>query len=113
MERQTITVRSAPDRRRYELVDSTVVIGAAHYLVHGDDGAERVFHHTTVSEDYSGRGLASTLVQQALDDTLAAGIAVVAVCPYVRAWLRKHPDYQQRTAAVRPEHLSAVDNIQL
>lgn len=51
-------------------------------------------------------------MQQALDDTLAAGIAVVSVCPYIKACLRKHPDCQQRTAAVRPEHVAAVENAQ-
>jgi predicted GNAT family acetyltransferase len=113
LEPETITVRNAPDRRRYELLDRTAVIGKAHYLAHdGGNGPERIFYHTTVSEDYSGQGLASRLVQQALDDTLAAGIAVVPVCPYIKAWLRKHPDYQQRTAAVRPEHLAAVENAQ-
>jgi hypothetical protein len=56
---ETITVRNAPDRRRYELIDRTAVIGKAHYLAHdGGNGPERIFYHTTVSEDYSGQGLA-------------------------------------------------------
>jgi predicted GNAT family acetyltransferase len=107
----TITVRNAPQRRRYELLDGGAVIGKAHYLPHdGGKGPERIFYHTTVSEDYAGQGLAARLVQDALDDTLAAGIAVVPVCPYVKAWLRKHPDYQPRMTAVHPEHLAAVEN---
>lgn len=107
----TITVRNAPERRRYELLDGDAVIGKAHYLPHnGAKGPERIFYHTAVSEDYAGQGLAARLVQDALDDTLAAGIAVVPVCPYVRAWLRKHPDYRQRTATARPEHLAAVEH---
>jgi predicted GNAT family acetyltransferase len=107
----TITVRNAPQRRRYELLDGGAVIGKAHYLPHdGGKGPERIFYHTTVSEDYAGQGLAARLVQDALDDTLAAGIAVVPVCPYVKVWLRKHPDYQPRMTAVHPEHLAAVEN---
>ena len=110
-DKATITVRHAPERRRYELLDGDTVIGKAHYLPHdGPKGAERIFHHTTVSGDYAGQGLAARLVQEALDDTLAAAIAVVPVCPYVRTWLRKHPDYRQRTATVRPEHLAAVEH---
>jgi predicted GNAT family acetyltransferase len=109
----TISIRNAPERRRFELVDGAAVIGNAHYLPHdGGDGPERIFYHTTVSEDYSGQGLASRLVQQALDDTLAAGIAVVPVCPYVKAWLGRHQDYQRRMTAVRPEHVAAVENAQ-
>lgn len=112
MEQQsTLTVRSAPERRRYELLDGDTVIGKAHYLPYdGGQGLERIFYHTTVSEDYAGQGLAGRLVQDALDDTLDAGIGVVPVCPYVKLWLRKHPDYQERAAAVRPEHLAALEN---
>ncbi|MDP9696910.1 UNVERIFIED_ORG: putative GNAT family acetyltransferase [Arthrobacter globiformis] len=112
MENQaTITVRNAPQRHRYEILDGDAVIGKAHYLPHnGSNGPERIFYHTTVSEDYAGQGLAARLVQDALDDTLAAGIAVVPVCPYVKVWLRKHPDYQPRMTAVHPEHLAAVEN---
>jgi predicted GNAT family acetyltransferase len=107
----TITVRNAPQRRRYELLDGGAVIGKAHYLPHdGGTGPERIFYHTTVSEDYAGQGLAARLVQDALDDTLAAGIAVVPVCPYVKVWLRKHPDYQPRMTAVHAEHIAAVEN---
>lgn len=112
MENQaTITVRNAPQRHRYEILDGDAVIGKAHYLPHnGSNGPERIFYHTTVSEDYAGQGLAARLVQDALDDTLAAGIAVVPVCPYVKVWLRKHPDYQPRMTPVHPEHLAAVEN---
>ena len=107
----TITVRNAPERRRYEVLDGDRVIGKAHYLPHdGPKGPERIFYHTTVSEDYAGQGLAARLVQEALGDTLAAGVAVVPVCPYVKAWLRKHPDYQPRMTAVHPEHLTAVEH---
>lgn len=107
----TVTVRHAPERHRYELVDGDAVIGKAHYVPHeGRKGPERIFHHTTVSEDYAGQGLAARLVQEALDDTLAAGTAVVPLCPYVKVWLGKHPDYQERMAAIRPEHLAAVQN---
>lgn len=106
----TVTVRNAPEcRRRYEILDADAVFGKAHYLPHnGPKGPERIFYDTTVSKDYAGQGLAARLVQEALDGILAAGIAVVPVCPYVRTWLRKHPDCRQHI--VRPEHLAAVEH---
>ena len=114
MEQQTtLTVQNAPQRRRYELRDGDTVIGKAHYLPYdGGQGPERIFYHTTVSENYAGQGLAARLVQEALDDTLDAGIGVVPVCPYVKLWLGKHPDYQQRATPVHPEHLAALENAQ-
>jgi predicted GNAT family acetyltransferase len=106
----SFTVRNAPERRRYEILDGDAVVGKAHYLPHdGAKGPERIFFHTTVSQDYAGQGLAARLVQEALDDTFAAGVAVVPVCPYVKVWLRKHPDYRARVSAVHPEHLAAVE----
>jgi predicted GNAT family acetyltransferase len=105
----TITVRPNAERHRYELVDGDKVIGKAHWLpFEGSTGPERIFFHTTVKEDYSGQGLAGRLAGYSLDDTIAAGLAVVTVCPYFKSYVEKHPEYQPNTVPVRPQHLQAV-----
>ena len=54
--------------------------GKAHYLDRpGEDGAERVFHHTVVDEAYGGRGLAGILVDKALADAAAQNLTVIPV----------------------------------
>lgn len=104
-----ITVRNAPHRYRYELVDDGRVIGVAEYRPFGTAaGPQRILYHTAVDEAYAGQGLGGRLARFALDDTLAAGLTPVVVCPYIQAWLRRHPDYDGRLAPVRPEHLAAV-----
>lgn len=109
MNTSAITVRNNPDRHRYELLDGETVIGSAHWVpFEGADGPQRIFYHTTVDDAYGGQGLASKLAREALDDTIAAGLPVVPVCPYIKKWLRTHPDQQQHTVPVRPEHLAAV-----
>ena len=110
MEHETaFTVRNNPDRRRYELLDGDTVIGKAHCVPFDDAaGPQRIFYHTTVEDAYGGRGLGSQLAREALDDTIATGLAIVPVCPYIKAWLRKHPEYQPHAVAVHPEHLAAV-----
>ncbi|GAA1772209.1 GNAT family N-acetyltransferase [Kocuria aegyptia] len=109
MDTSAVTVRNHPDRQRYELLDGETVIGAADWVpFEGADGPQRIFYHTTVDDAYGGQGLASVLARRALDDTVGAGLVVVPVCPYIKTWLRKHPDHQQHTAPVRPEHLAAV-----
>lgn len=109
MDTSAISVRNNPGRQRYELLDGETVIGAAHWVPFEDaDGPQRIFYHTTVDDAYAGQGLASVLARRALDDTVDAGLPVVPVCPYIKAWLRKHPDHQQHTVPVRPEHLAAV-----
>lgn len=47
--------------------------------------------HTEVPTALRGRGLAEQLVKAALERGRADGLRIVAICPYVRAYLRKHP----------------------
>ncbi|WP_298589579.1 GNAT family N-acetyltransferase [uncultured Kocuria sp.] len=109
MNTSAITVRNNPDRHRYELLDGETVIGSAHWVpFEGADGPQRIFYHTSVDDAYGGQGPASRLAREALDDTIAAGLPVVPVCPYIKKWLRTHPDQQQHAVPVRPEHLAAV-----
>lgn len=94
---------------RYALVDREsdgAVIGEESYV---DVGDERVLFHTSVSDEYGGQGLASRLVSEVVDDLVAHGMTIVPVCPYVKAWLPKHPEYADHVVAVRPEHLRAID----
>ena len=46
-----------------------------------------------INEEYGGRGLAGKLAAQALDETVAAGLTIVPVCPYIKKYLGKHPGY--------------------
>lgn len=54
--------------------------------------------HTEVPPELQGRGLAGALVQTALDAARAAGDRVVPECPYVQAFLKRHPEYQSLVA---------------
>lgn len=49
--------------------------------------AERIIFHTEVGEEFAGRGLAELLAQQALADSISAGLTVVPVCPYLARYL--------------------------
>jgi predicted GNAT family acetyltransferase len=50
--------------------------------------------HTEVPEAFRGRGVGAALVKGALESARASGFRVVAVCPFVRAYLLKHPGEQ-------------------
>lgn len=105
----TITVRQNSSRHRYELLDGDKVIGKAHWLLFERDASPaRIFFHTTVDDDYAGQGLAGKLARFALEDTIAEGLKVVPVCPYIKVYLRKHPEFQQHAIPVSPEHIAAV-----
>ncbi|WP_059014436.1 GNAT family N-acetyltransferase [Mycobacterium sp. M26] len=58
-----------------------------------DRDNQRIFHHTEVADAYEGRGLATILITDALAQTRAAGLRIVAVCPMVAAFVDKHREY--------------------
>jgi predicted GNAT family acetyltransferase len=70
-----------------------------------DRGDQRVFYHTEVDDRFGGRGLATILVHEALEATRVDGKRVVAVCPMVAAFLRKHPEFSDIADPVTPEIL--------
>ena len=71
-----------------------------------EDGAvQRIFPHTEVKDEFGGHGLASTLVREALDLTVADGVAIVPVCPYVKSWIEKHEGYTEHVVKPTPDHL--------
>jgi predicted GNAT family acetyltransferase len=37
------------------------------------------------------------MVRQVLDRLRAGGLTVTVLCPFVNAWVRRHPDYQDLT----------------
>ncbi|WP_344255044.1 GNAT family N-acetyltransferase [Terrabacter carboxydivorans] len=99
---------------RFELRERGEVIGIASYaVVAGDasDGADRVvFFHTEVRPDHEGQGLAARLASTALDATVASGRSIVALCPYVKAYLGRHPEpYAGHVLAPTPADLEAAD----
>ncbi|MET4145591.1 GNAT family N-acetyltransferase [Arthrobacter sp. UYCo732] len=62
------------------------MIGKAWYKAYGGHGSvERIFYHTVINVEYAGQGLAGRLAKVALDETLAAGLRIVPVCPFTRA----------------------------
>src|SRR5579884_3154139 len=70
-----------------------------------DRDNQRVFYHTEVADEFEGRGLASILVADALEATRADGKRVVAVCPMVDAFIKKHPEFSDITDKATPEIL--------
>jgi predicted GNAT family acetyltransferase len=96
-----VEVRDNPDRRRYEVLVDGVVAGHVRYR---REPGRITFIHTTVEPEFKGQGVGSVLVRGALDDVRAAGgVDVVPVCPFVRAWLGRHPEYGDLVVPVPAE----------
>ena len=87
----TTQVRNADELHRYEIREDGELLGfAAYRLAQG----RVVFTHTEIEPAHEGKGAASTLVREALDDVRRRDLRVEALCPYVSRWMSRHPDYQ-------------------
>jgi uncharacterized protein len=101
------TVTNATDRKpkRYEISVDGVQAGLAAYV---DTATQRIFSHTEISDDFAGQGLASKLVTPALADTRASGKRMVAICPFVAAYVDKHDDFDDILDPVTPQAHAVV-----
>jgi predicted GNAT family acetyltransferase len=89
------TVENDPDRGRYVVKVDGEEAGSAHYVVR--DGAV-VFTHTVVDPDREGQGIGSRLAKGALEDVVTRGQRFVARCPFVAAYVERHPEYAEHAA---------------
>jgi predicted GNAT family acetyltransferase len=84
------TIRDNPAAEQWELlVDGELAVLAAYH----DHGSRRTFTHTETQDGFEGKGLASQLVQAAIEDARARGLEINPVCPFVREWLDRHLEY--------------------
>ena len=75
-----------------------VVDGHRAFAAYQREGDRIVFTHTLVPKAIGGRGIAGRLIRFALDSARDQGLKVVPHCPYVKAWIDKHPEYRDLLA---------------
>lgn len=49
------------------------------------------FTHTEVPDALAGKGVGTRLAKAALDYAKAEGLAVVPLCPFIAAYIKRHP----------------------
>ena len=76
-------------QHRYELAVDGYVAATYYKLADG----VITFIHTEVPPELGGKGIGSQLIKGALDQVRADGLKVIAECPFVKAYIEKHPDY--------------------
>jgi uncharacterized protein len=86
-----VRVQDNPSELRYELRVDGELVGEIRYR--RQPGAV-VLVHTEVDPRFEGQGLGADLVRAALDDIRSRGELVVPFCPFVAAYIRHHPEYQ-------------------
>jgi predicted GNAT family acetyltransferase len=83
--------------RRFE-VHLDGKIAHADYLK-GSGGSTLIFTHTEVPEEFEGQGIGSQLARSALNYAQENDLRVQPLCPFIRAYIERHPEYKSLTTA--------------
>ena len=87
----TVHVTANAEKKRYEARLDGELAGFAEYQLTDE---LIVFTHTEVHRVHEGKGVGSALARFALDDVRDhGGRRVLAICPFIKAWMLRHPDY--------------------
>jgi len=81
-------------RSRFEL-DADGHLAFSNYK--RDDGVLTVLH-TEVPKELNGRGIGSALARGLLDTARAQGLKIRPICPFVKGYIDKHPEYRDLLA---------------
>jgi len=85
-----LRVRDNADAERYEIE----VGGELAFLEYRRTKNVIALIHTEVPESLRGHGLAPMLAKWALDAARAEGRRVLVICPFIKTYLRRHPEYE-------------------
>lgn len=87
---QELRVADNPEARQYEVHLGDRMVGFAEYRL---APGRVIFTHTVVDPSLEGQGIGSRLARGALDDVRARGLWVTPYCPFIRSYIRRHPEY--------------------
>lgn len=72
-----------------------VVDGHEAEMTYSKAGASRIIiDHTGVPKALAGRGVGVALVRRGVEDARAAGIRIIPLCPFAKAQIEKHKEWQ-------------------
>jgi predicted GNAT family acetyltransferase len=96
-----LVVADEPAAQRYEARLGDRVVGFSEYRpIRG----RLVFFHTEVDPAFEGRGIGSRLAAATLDDVRTKGVPIEVKCPFINAFIDRHPEYEDLRA--RPQAAS-------
>ncbi len=87
---KVINIIHNPEKNRFE---ASLAEGTAE-LVYMKVGDTLIFHHTEVPEALEGQGIGSKLAKAGLEYVKENNISAAALCPFVKAYVQRHPEYQ-------------------
>ena len=88
-----------PAQKRFEMQIGDQIAMVKYIL----GSKEIIFTHTEVPEAFEGHGLASKMAKVAVEYAKARGLRIRPMCPYMSAWIKRHPEYHSITAGYENE----------
>lgn len=76
------------EKRRFEIA----INGKYTFTNYGEFGNQIALVHTETDPELKGKGAASALVEKTLDYLEKNNIQLLPFCPFVFAYIKKHPD---------------------
>jgi hypothetical protein len=85
-----------PEESRFELRLGGDLIGLTLYR---RSNGRIALTHTEIEESHEGQGFGSVLAAGALDEAARQGLEVVPLCPFIAAYVERHPEYERLVPA--------------
>lgn len=85
-----LQVRKNEEKNRFELT----IAGHTALVEYVEMGKKIIYTHTEVPEAFKGQGLGTKLAQAVLDYAREHDLKVMPLCPFIAAWIRRHPEYR-------------------
>ena len=87
----TVQREDGPSKGRYRLI----VDGVEAEMTYSRAGAGLIIiDHTEVPAALRGRKVGERLVRQAIEDARLGGVAIIPLCPFAKAQIGRHPEWQ-------------------
>lgn len=87
-----IPLVNRPDIHNFEFI----VEGHRSFIDYQEKDNKLYLLHTEVPAELEGRGIAPAFVEKVFLYLEEKGIKAVPLCPYIRVFLRRHPEWNER-----------------
>lgn len=98
MDQPPVVVMDQPAAMRYEAHLGTEYAGFLEYRLVGD---RRILLHTEVLPAFGGRGIGAAMARHVLEEARTSERRVTVKCPFLRAYVERHPEYLAITETPR------------
>ena len=96
---ETVQREDGPTKGRYRLV----IDGAEAEMTFSRVGRRQlIIDHTHVPETLRGRKVGERLVRQAVEDARRDGVSIIPLCPFAKAQIERHPEWQDELRHAKP-----------